>query len=149
MGTNVIHSLFVCADVPLIARKRCCLRVSSTLRICVHCRTPFYIAPPFPVTPTFTSVNLATACLSFSSSVEHSLICLIWPISHRYWLCRVPVTGLRSHCPHKIVDLLRLHDAWLLVLGFLAQISVSAVCVPWPVTSSSQCCLCMHHEALL
>ena len=38
MGTNVIHSLCVSASVPLIARKRCCLRVSLTLRICVHCR---------------------------------------------------------------------------------------------------------------
>ena len=46
MGTNIIHSLCVSASVPLIAIKHCCLRVSSTLRICVHCRTPFYIAPP-------------------------------------------------------------------------------------------------------
>ena len=85
MGTNVIHSLCVSASVPLIARKRCCLRVSSTLRICVHCRMPFYIAPPFPVTPTFTSIkstiirsyHFATACLSFSVELAGWAFCLI------------------------------------------------------------------------
>ena len=47
-----LHSHCVSTSVPLIARKRC-LCVSSTLRICVHCRTLSYIAPPFPVMPKF------------------------------------------------------------------------------------------------
>ena len=55
---TLLHSLCVSASVPLIAIKRSCSRFSSTLMICVHCRTPFYITPPFLVTSTFMSVNL-------------------------------------------------------------------------------------------
>ena len=58
LWAQTLYIVFVSASVPLIAIKRWCLQVSSTLRICVHCRTPFYIAPPFPVTSTFSSVNL-------------------------------------------------------------------------------------------
>ena len=107
--------LCVCASIPLIAIKRCCLRVSLTLRICVHCRTPFYITPPFSVTPTFTSDDrarnsFATAWLSFS--VELAGHAGWWPSSYRYWLCRVQLTALLSHYPCKIVDLIRLHNGY-------------------------------------
>ena len=78
MGTNVIHSLCVSASVPLIARKRC-LRVSLTLRVCVHCRTPFLY------------------CHTLSGyAYNRVLMPLCWlnilsyrPSSYRYWLCRV------------------------------------------------------------
>ena len=106
MAKYVIHSLCASACVPLIAKKCCCLRVSSALRICVHCKTPFYIAPPFPVTPTL----MATVCLSFWTS---------WYWYH-YWLCRVPVNALLSHYdPRKIVDLFMV--TWRL-LGFFADL---------------------------
>ena len=77
MGKNVIHSLCVSTSVPFIARKRCCLRVSSTLKICVHSKTPFYIAPPLLVTPTFTFVNLRYqeySCLDDTDSFELELL---------------------------------------------------------------------------
>ena len=62
--TNIIDSLCVSASVLLIARKHCCLQVSLTLRICVHCRMPSYIiAPPIPVMPTITFVNLTMISL--------------------------------------------------------------------------------------
>ena len=99
-------SYIVCvsASVPLIAIKRCCLRVSSTLRICVHCRTPSYIAPPFPVMPTFTSVILhhMLELLCWTSWLS---ILSYWSSSYRYWHCRVPLTALLSHYQRNIVDL--------------------------------------------
>ena len=146
MGTNVIHSLCVSASVPLIARKRYCLWVSSTLRICVHCRMPSYIAPPFPVTPTFTSVILhrVLELLCWTSWLS---ILSYWPSSHRYWLCSIPLTALLWHYPRKIVGLYITVTWWL--LGYSLHAQSVLCCRRTPVTSSSHCCLCMHHVALL
>ena len=144
MGKNVIHSLCVSASVPLIGRKRCCLWVSSTLRICVHCRTPSYIDPPFPVTPTL----MATVCLSFSvMSVELAgwAFCLINQVltatdfvAYRLLLCSRTTHAKLLACYGYMMATRILHR------------SQSVLCCRTLVTSSSShCCLCMHHVALL
>ena len=105
MDTNVIHGLCVSASVALIAIKHCCLRVLSTLRICVHCITPFYIAPPFSVMLTTCITyddrardSFAAMCLNFSVALAGR-----WQSSYHYWLCRVPLTALLSHYPCKLL----------------------------------------------
>ena len=132
MGNNVIHSLCVSASVPLIARKRCCLRVSSTLRICVHCRMPFYITPPFPVTPTL----IATACLSFCS-IDQVLTAVDF-VEYRLLLCFCTTHAKLLTC-----------YGYMMATKILRK-SQPVLCCRTLVTSSSHCCLCMrHHVALL
>ena len=64
-GQKMSYIVFVRVQVYLwLPKKCCCLQVSLTLRICVHCKTPFYIAPPLPVMPTL----MATTCLNFWTS---------------------------------------------------------------------------------
>ena len=112
MAKNIIHSLCASAFVPLIAKKFCCLRVSSTLRICVHCRTPFYITPPFLVKPTLMQ--------------PHAWARWYRPSSYRYWLCRVPVNALLSHYdPRKIFDLFMV--TWRVSLTRILRRSQSAL----------------------
>ena len=145
MGTNVIHSLCVSASVPLIARKQYCLPVSSTLGICVHCRMPFYIAPPFLVTPTL----MATACLSFSIDLAGWVFCLIDQVltaidfvAYRLLLC-----SCTTHA--KLLTCYGYMMAQATTPTRILRRSQSVVSVLALVTSSSHCCLCMHRVALL
>ena len=115
MGTNVIHSLWLCVSVsvPLIDRKSCCLRVSSTLMI-LNCRTPSYIVPPFSVIPTL----IATVCLSFSELVEHFVY---WPSSYYYWHWSVLLTA-RSALALPTQNCWPVTVTWWL-LGFFTDVS--------------------------
>ena len=74
MNTNVIHCLCVSASVSLIECHKTLLLVSFIdIEIVYIIERHFIIVPPFPVTPTFTSVNLRqgfiTMYLSFSVEV--------------------------------------------------------------------------------
>ena len=84
MGINIIHSLCVSASVPLIAIKHCCLWVSSTLRICAHCRMPFYIAPPFRVHKSIIGIH---SCLSFSVEPQILVLTATDFVEYRLLLC--------------------------------------------------------------
>ena len=114
MDTNVIHSLCASASVPLIAIKCCCLRVSLTLKICVHCRRPFFITLsgyPYIDGNSVLAMSFWTGWLSILSYNIDQVLTAI----------EVPVNALLSHYdPRKIVDLSMV--TWRL-LGFLADLS--------------------------
>ena len=136
VGTNVIPSLYVSVSVhvPLIARKRCCLRVSSIEDLCTLWNAFLYRSNLSGYANNHvhksTTCNRVLELLCWSSWLS---ILSYWPSFYCYWPCRVPLTALLSHYPCKIVDLYGYMMASL-------EISVSAV------LSYS---LYMHHVALL
>ena len=111
-----------------------CELVSITLRFCVHCRTPFYVAPPFPVTPTLMATACSVELAGWAFCLIDQVLTAIDFVAHSLLLC--------SH-PRKIVDLLQLHDGYWIV--HRSQSTAVLWCCRTLVTSSSHCCLCMHH----
>ena len=114
--------------VTWIVRKRC-LRVSPTMRLCVHCKTLSYIASPFPVPPTLTSDNsfvlFAAMCAwGYLLSLDSWswAFCFYWPNSYcyNYWLCGVQLTTLLSRCLHKSVDHLLCDMMWAAQVWLIA-----------------------------
>ena len=133
-----MHILCVSASVPLIVKKRCCLQVSLTLRICVYCRMPFYIAPPFPAMPTFTSVNLAAACFSFSVELAAGWAFVIIIDQVLTAIDFVEYCLLLCSCTT--------HTKLLTCYGYMIATRIlhrshSVLCCRTPVTSSSHRCL--------
>ena len=142
MGTKVIHNLCSSVSVPWIARKHCCLWVSLTMKIC---RTPYCIVPPLPVPSTCTFMtnsqlyHLATltACFSFSVELAGWAFCLIDLV-----LTTIDfVEYCLLLCSHTT------HAKLLSCYGYMMAIRIlpRSQCCHTLVTSSSHCCLCMHH----
>ena len=108
----------------------------STLRICVHCRMPFYIAPPFLVTPTL----IATAWLSFSVELAGWAFVLFFNYIDRV------LTAINFVAYHLLLCSRTTHTKLLTCYSYMMATRILRrlrQCCRKLMTSSSHCCLCV------
>ena len=155
MGTNVIHSLCVSASVLLIARKRCCLWVSLTLRIVYivecHLILLLHLFRLRLLSRSISSYHLLlrawaiTLCLSFSVELAGWAFCLIGQVLTTVEFLEYHLLLWSRTTSAKLLNCYGYrHDAGLLV-GFFGDLShQSKLCCRTSVTSSSTVvCVCI------